>query len=77
MAKKTLLADPLGTVVNNGWAVAGELSSPVAWVVMLAYTLQLYLDFSGYCDIVTGAARLLGVRLPVNFDSPFRALSVT
>ena len=77
MAKKTLLADPLGTVVNNGWAVAGELSAPGAWVVMLAYTLQLYLDFSGYCDIVTGAARLLGVRLPVNFASPYRALSVT
>lgn len=76
MAKKVLLADPLGTVVSNGWAMAGELSAPGAWLVILAYTLQLYLDFSGYCDIATGCARLLGVRLPINFNSPYRALSV-
>ena len=76
MAKKVLLADPLGTVVSNGWAMAGELSAPGAWLVILAYTLQLYLDFSGYCDIATGCGRLLGVRLPANFNSPYRSLSV-
>ena len=76
MVKKVLLADPLGTVVGNGWADPSALSAPAAWLVMLAYTLQLYLDFSGYCDIAAGAARLLGIRLPVNFDSPYRALSV-
>ena len=75
--KKVLLADPLGGIVNNGWARIGELTAPSAWLVMLAYTLQLYLDFSGYCDIASGCARLLGLRLPVNFDSPYRALSVT
>ena len=75
-AKKVLLADPLGTVVANGWAMAETLSAPAAWITMLAYTLQLYLDFSGYCDIATGCARLLGVRLPINFNSPYRALSV-
>lgn len=75
-AKKGLLADPLGTVVANGWSRVGDLSAPGAWLVMLAYTLQLYLDFSGYCDIAAGCARLLGIRLPVNFDSPYRALSV-
>ena len=74
--KKVLLADPLGTVVANGWSGAERLSAPEAWLVMLAYTLQLYLDFSGYCDIASGAARLLGVRLPVNFDVPYRSLSV-
>ena len=76
MAKKVLLADPLGTVVANGWAMAETLSAPGAWITMLAYTLQLYLDFSGYCDIATGCARLLGIRLPVNFNSPYRSLSV-
>ena len=76
MAKKVLLADALGTVVSNGWAMLGDLTAPGAWLVMLAYTLQLYLDFSGYCDIAAGCARLLGIRLPVNFDSPYRALSV-
>ena len=76
MGKKVLLADPLGTVVDNGWVHAADLTAPAAWLVLLGYTLQLYLDFSGYCDIAAGAARLLGLRLPVNFDSPYRALSV-
>ena len=77
MGKKVLLADPLGGIVNNGWSRVGDLSAPAAWLVILGYTLQLYLDFSGYCDIAAGCARLLGLHLPVNFDSPYRALSVT
>ena len=76
LAKKTLLADSFGTVVANGWAMGEDMTAPAAWMVMLGYTLQLYFDFSGYCDMATGAARLLGVRLPLNFDSPYRSLSV-
>lgn len=49
--KKVLLADAFGTVVNNGWVHLEELSAPAAWLVILGYTLQLYFDFSGYCDI--------------------------
>lgn len=75
--KKVLLADSFGVVVNNGWSNLSKLSTPGAWLVVLAYTLQLYFDFSGYCDIAAGAARLLGIRLPINFNSPYRALSVT
>ena len=75
--KKVLLADAFGTVVNNGWAHLEELSAPAAWLVILGYTLQLYFDFSGYCDIAAGVARLFGLRLPVNFDSPYRSASVT
>ena len=76
MAKKVLLADNLGTVVDSGWAHLDQLSAPAAWLVILGYTLQLYFDFSGYCDIAAGCARLLGIRLPLNFDSPYRSLSV-
>lgn len=76
MSKKVLLADNLGALVDAGWRHPGELSAPAAWLVILGYTLQLYLDFSGYCDIATGAARLLGLRLPRNFDSPYRSLSL-
>lgn len=76
MAKKVLLADNLGAVVNSGWSHLDQLSAPAAWLVILGYTLQLYFDFSGYCDIAAGCARLLGLRLPVNFDSPYRSLSV-
>ena len=75
-AKKVLLADQLGTMVASGWTSAADLTAPAAWVTMLAYTLQLYLDFSGYCDIAAGCARLFGIRLPVNFNSPYRSLSV-
>ncbi len=75
-AKKVLLADNLGVIVDNGWNRLMDLSAPAAWLVILGYTLQLYLDFSGYCDIASGAARLLGLRLPVNFNSPYRSLSV-
>ena len=74
--KKVLLADGFGAVVNNGWGRLGDLSAPAAWLVILGYTLQLYFDFSGYCDIASGAARLLGLRLPLNFNSPYRSLSV-
>lgn len=75
-AKKVLLADSFGVVVNNGWSRLEDLSAPSAWLVILGYTLQLYFDFSGYCDIAAGAARLLGMRLPVNFNSPYRSLSL-
>ncbi len=77
MAKKTLLADSLGAIVDNGWASAGTLSAPAAWLTIFAYALQLYLDFSGYCDIATGAAKLVGITLPMNFDTPYRSFSVT
>jgi len=77
MAKKILLADSLGTVVDSGWSHLDQLSAPAAWLVILGYTLQLYFDFSGYCDIAAGSARLLGLRMPVNFDSPYRSLSIT
>lgn len=75
-AKKVLLADNLGALVDSGWSRLDQLSAPAAWLVILGYTLQLYLDFSGYCDIAAGAARLLGLRLPVNFNAPYRSLSV-
>ena len=74
--KKVLLADGFGAVVNNGWSRLEDLSAPAAWLVILGYTLQLYFDFSGYCDIAAGVARLLGLRLPLNFNSPYRSLSV-
>ena len=77
LSKKVLIADVLGTAVAAGFGLAGELSSPAALVVMLGYTLQLYFDFSGYCDIASGCALLLGVELPVNFNAPYRACSVT
>jgi len=48
-----------------------------AWIGALAYTFQLYFDFSGYCDMALGLSRLFGIRLPVNFNSPYKATSIS
>ena len=63
--------------LREAWGSLSELTALTAWCVILGYTLQLYFDFSGYCDLAAGCARLLGLRLPINFDSPYRSLSVT
>ena len=80
MAKKVLLADVLGTYADPvfGAAAAGNaLGTADAWLGTLAYTLQLYFDFSGYSDMAIGIGLLFGIRFPVNFDSPYKSLSIT
>ena len=81
--KKTVIANSLAQLVLVTLGPAGhpELSTlphtlVPAWMGLLAYTLQLYFDFSGYSDMALGAARLLGIRLPMNFNSPFKAASI-
>ena len=78
LAKKVLLADHLGAVASPIFATASE--GPVdfgqAWIGALAYTLQLYFDFSGYSEMAIGCALLFGVRLPLNFDSPYKSASI-
>lgn len=73
LAKKVLLADTFGKSVDFGYANVAALSGTDALLVMLFYTLQLYFDFSGYCDMGRGIAHMLGFELPVNFDSPYRS----
>jgi D-alanyl-lipoteichoic acid acyltransferase DltB (MBOAT superfamily) len=76
--KKLCIADPLAPVVAEVFdAPAGQaLQFWRAWVATLAYTMQLYFDFSGYSDMALGLARLFGVRLPINFNSPYKAASI-
>jgi len=76
MTKKVLLADPLGIVADRGFADPAVLSSGGAWMTLLAYSMQLYFDFSGYSDMAIGIARLFGVVFPANFASPYRATSI-
>lgn len=77
LAKKLLLADTFASAVTWGWANLEGLTTVTAGLTAAAYSFQLYFDFSGYCDMAAGAARMLGLRLPVNFDSPYRAVSVS
>ena len=79
LAKKVLLADSLAEYATPAFdaAAAGHTPSMLAaWAGALAYALQLYFDFSGYSDMACGLSRMFGVRLPINFDSPYRAWNI-
>ena len=79
LAKKVLLADRLATFATPVFQVArngAAFGLNEAWAGVLAYTLQLYFDFSGYSDMAIGLARLFGIRLPMNFNSPYQAANI-
>jgi alginate O-acetyltransferase complex protein AlgI len=77
--KKVVLADHFGPLVSSVYdaAAAGQpLDFFTAWQGAIAFKFQLYFDFSGYSEMALGAARLFGIQLPLNFNSPYRALNV-
>lgn len=74
LAKKLLLANQMGLLWENLSVSGGTLS---AWVGMLAYTLQIYFDFSGYSDMAIGLGRMLGLEFLKNFDYPYISRSIT
>ncbi len=77
LAKKVLLADAFGNVVNICFPTVELLNTTSAFIAMLAYTFQIYFDFSGYSDMAIGLGWMLGIDLPVNFNSPYRSRSVS
>ncbi len=77
LAKKVILADTLAKLVNIGFSNIAGLHTGSALLVMLSYSLQLYYDFSGYSDMALGVALMMNIHLPVNFDSPYKARSVS
>lgn len=76
LIKKVLLADTLALFVNEGFAKVWYLDTLTAWLVALCYALELYFDFSGYCDMAVGIGKMFRLELPVNFRSPFKSYSV-
>ncbi|NNC42677.1 MAG: MBOAT family protein [Acidimicrobiia bacterium] len=76
LAKKVIIADAVGPVADAAFA-ASSLSATEAWVGILAYTVQIYFDFSGYSDMAIGLGRMLGFRFPENFNRPYSAVSIT
>lgn len=78
--KKTIIADTFAISANigfaPGFAPGFEHNFISAWVASLSYTFQLYFDFSGYCDMAVGAALLFNIWLPINFNSPYKALDI-
>jgi alginate O-acetyltransferase complex protein AlgI len=77
LAKKTLLANPLGEVVDKIFAVpAGEVTTGMAWLGIACYTLQVYFDFSGYSDMAIGLGRFFGFEFLENFNYPYISQSM-
>jgi alginate O-acetyltransferase complex protein AlgI len=77
LAKKVLIANPLGLVADQIFAIEGaQLTTELAWLGLLAYTLQIYFDFSGYSDMAIGLGRMLGFRFLENFNYPYISESI-
>ncbi|MGH3753536.1 MAG: MBOAT family O-acyltransferase [Pseudonocardiaceae bacterium] len=78
LTKKVVIADSLAPVVDACFSTPpGQLTTAIAWLGALAYTLQLYFDFSGYSDMAIGLGRMLGFTLPENFARPYSSASIT
>lgn len=78
--KKVVLADTMEPYVAQTYFMAKNGIDPpflFAWLGALSYTMQLYFDFSGYADMAIGLARLFGIQLPTNFNSPYRATNIS
>ena len=76
LAKKVLIADTIAAVIDPALSRYTELSTLDAWLCVLGYTYQLYFDFTGYSDMAVGLGHLFGLRLPQNFNSPYKALDI-
>ena len=79
LLKKVVLADSIAVHASPMFEAAahgGHFTAVESWSGALAYTLQLYFDFSGYSDMAIGLARMIGVRLPLNFNSPYKSASI-
>ncbi len=76
LSKKVIFADSLGRAVNTAYSDVGNLTCANAVFVMLAYTLQIYFDFSGYCDMATGIGKMMNIDITLNFNSPYKATSI-
>ena len=84
LAKKVLIANTLAILANQVYGTEGvggippeQISISTAWIGALAYTFQLYFDFSGYSDMALGLGKMLGFKFPENFDNPYISQSIT
>ena len=74
--KKMIFADTFSTAVAWGYTNIDVATSMDWFLIMLFYTFDIYFDFSGYCDMAIGVSTMLNINLPMNFDSPYKALSI-
>ena len=77
LAKKVLIADTLSKIVTLGYTDIRYIYTMTVIIITICYSLQIYFDFSGYCDMAYGIGYMFNVKLPINFNSPYKAVSVT
>lgn len=77
LGKKVLLANQMGAVWSDIYALGGDVSALMAWIGAAAYTFQIYFDFSGYSDMAIGLGRMFGFKFPENFRYPYQSVSIT
>ena len=78
LVKKVIIADAAAVIADAAFSTqSGELTTGVAWVGVVAYTVQIYFDFSGYSDMAIGLGRIFGFHFPENFRRPYSAVSIT
>ena len=76
LTKKVAIADTVAIWVEDGFQNYQNLTFIESWITSLSYTIQLYFDFSGYCDMAIGLGLLFNIKLPVNFNSPYRSRNI-
>lgn len=74
--KKIIIADTFAQYATIGFDEVSSLTFWGGWFTSLSYTIQIYFDFSGYCDMAIGCALLFNIKLPINFNSPYKALNI-
>ncbi|TXB64763.1 MBOAT family protein [Vicingus serpentipes] len=78
LAKKVLIANVMGLEADRVFSMAEEdLTTPIVWIGSLAYTFQIYYDFSGYSDMAIGLGKILGFKFPENFNNPYVSQNIT
>lgn len=76
LGKKVIIADVFGLLVDMGFEDIPHLGTFNAILVMLAYTFQIYFDFSRYCDMATGIGKMMNIDITMNFNSPYKAINI-
>ena len=76
LAKKVIIADSIASFANAGFDMMESLNFVEAWLTSISYTLQLYFDFSGYCDMAIGIGLMFNILLPINFNSPYKSTNI-
>ena len=76
LAKKVIIADSIASFANAGFDMMESLNFVEAWLTSVSYTLQLYFDFSGYCDMAIGIGLMFNILLPINFNSPYKSTNI-